>query len=879
MALMAQAGRGSGAVRRRRHDSPFFRSKFRVPAAPHHFVRRPRLVGLLDDLSDYPVTALVAPAGAGKTALAADWIRQADRRAVWLALDSSDRDPQQLLMALAATVDQLVPGAAEMMMDVLRSSREPEDAVHALVDALEGADVDRAVLVIDDVHLVDDEAAASSSLASFIEHKPGWLDLLLVSRRHLELPVDRLRAGGALADLTFDALRFSDDEAMEMLTGLCPDLPAEQLPDLARSAGGWAAALQLIALAVRSRRVPGTPPPDLRSEASAGSGRLVEEYLWHEVLSAERPELIDMLLAVSVVDRVNYSLAEALTGHPEAGDILAEAERRGLFVTALESGGWFEVHGLVRDLLLAEFERRWPERLRERHARAARWFETADDSTSAVEHWLAAGLPREALRLLSTLVVDLFESGREPLVRRMLADISPSLADADVDALVEFAWCQLHVDRRKFEAALAAAESAAPADEATAGRLMVLRAASAMLAGDLHRSERLARQALDMIGERGLDPLGRSGWSLVAKIIALDERWQDGGPEVGQVQLGVSRDPRRAIALEGTRAIGLALAGHPLDAVEASAGIRQTAHTEDMCSLRTQLSLAEAIATRELGDREHARQLLEGLSRPSYPLVFVQVLAQLEQVELHLSNGDIDEAETVFGLASESCERAHHGPAALSGLARRGVLLGLARRDLDAAGHWTQRIDDSFWRPLCDARVELASRRVPEAAEALSRAVPRSARHQVVSHLMRARTLRDAHRASAEKEVARAVEIAAEQGMLQTVGAEGLELLDLLELAAWRVPEGWMRRLRHVVVGGEDLRVSPGVLVDELTARERDVLRLLPTRLTVREIAGELFVSRNTVKFHLRVIYQKLGVNSRAEAVQTARALGLLRSR
>ena len=69
----------------------------------------------------------------------------------------------------------------------------------------------------------------------------------------------------------------------------------------------------------------------------------------------------------------------------------------------------------------------------------------------------------------------------------------------------------------------------------------------------------------------------------------------------------------------------------------------------------------------------------------------------------------------------------------------------------------------------------------------------------------------------------------------------------------------------------------PAALVDDLTERERDVLRLLPSRLTLREIAGELYVSQNTLKFHLRVIYRKLGVNSRAEAVEAARALQLLR--
>src|SRR6478752_9514293 len=355
---MADDRSGSGLVQRGRFDSPFFRSKFRVPSTPRHFVPRPRLMQLLDDLADYPVTALVAPAGAGKTALVAEWLQGTRRRAAWLALDSSDRYEQGVLTALAASVDQLAPGCTQSTMAVLRRTHDPEDAVHALVDALEDVETDPAVLVIDDVHLVDD-APAAASLTAFIEHKPDWLALVLLSRRQLALPVDRLRAGGVLADLTFDALRFSDAEATEMLVGLCPDVSVEDIPEVTDWAGGWAAALQLAALAVRSQRATAVPRPRTGSDVPPGSDRLVHEYLWHEVLSAERSEMIELLLGVSVVDRVNYSLAEALTGRPDAGDLLAEAERRGLFVTALESGGWFEVHALVRDMLRAELGRRW----------------------------------------------------------------------------------------------------------------------------------------------------------------------------------------------------------------------------------------------------------------------------------------------------------------------------------------------------------------------------------------------------------------------------------------------------------------------------------------------------------------------------------------
>ena len=114
-------------------------------------------------------------------------------------------------------------------------------------------------------------------------------------------------------------------------------------------------------------------------------------------------ELVDLLVSTAVVDRMNYGLAEALTGRSDAGDLLLEAEERGLFVTGFDSGGWFEVHSLVREVLLAELERRSPERLREQHARAARWLESMGDGMAAIEHWLDAGEPAEALRLLAAI--------------------------------------------------------------------------------------------------------------------------------------------------------------------------------------------------------------------------------------------------------------------------------------------------------------------------------------------------------------------------------------------------------------------------------------------------------------------------------------------
>jgi LuxR family maltose regulon positive regulatory protein len=185
------------------------------------------------------------------------------------------------------------------------------------------------------------------------------------------------------------------------------------------------------------------------------------------------------------------------------------------------------------------------------------------------------------------------------------------------------------------------------------------------------------------------------------------------------------------------------------------------------------------------------------------------------------------------------------------------------------------RTEDPFWQVIGRARVEVAEARFDEALDMLEAAPSRCDRHEVVLTLLRARATRS--REKATKLVASAIDLASANGMLQTVASEGHDVVSLVEPIAWRVPEAWIDRLRRAATGtpvgahvGADLAGGRRAL---LTERERDVLRFLPSRLTLREIAGELGVSVNTLKFHLRLIYQKLGVASRSEAAVVARKL------
>jgi LuxR family maltose regulon positive regulatory protein len=253
------------------------------------------------------------------------------------------------------------------------------------------------------------------------------------------------------------------------------------------------------------------------------------------------------------------------------------------------------------------------------------------------------------------------------------------------------------------------------------------------------------------------------------------------------------------------------------------------------------------------------------------------VLAAAELTAARLDDGDVAAARAQLAGARELAGEAP-GPGVSDVLARVGARVALAGGETAEAARDAARVADPFWGPICRARVQLAAGD-PTAAATLEGATPRGVRHDVVLSLLKGRAAIAPEEAA--KHVGAAVEVASANGLLQTVVSEGAEVVDLVEHVAWRVPDAWVDRLRRAASGVAPKPAAPGgdrarsLLhgVEALTERERDVLRFLPSRLTQQEIASELYVSPNTLKFHLKVIYRKLGVGSRAEAAEVARRL------
>jgi LuxR family transcriptional regulator, maltose regulon positive regulatory protein len=416
-------------------------------------------------------------------------------------------------------------------------------------------------------------------------------------------------------------------------------------------------------------------------------------------------------------------------------------------------------------------------------------------------------------------------------------------------------------------------------DPVRGARVEVLQSIAATLRGHWTDGGSLARSALQEFGDTWwLDQVGQFAWNIVARELALSERWDDARLESRAIVRALAVTPERRLPLEGTRTLGEALAGRPTDALRLAAGAWRACEAANLATVRNELRMAEAIAHRELGDSATAVPLLLELADArNESLPHCQLLALLELTQARLHGGDHEAATEAFLAAADLVDTELPGPDARTWLAISGTRLAIATGDLEGARGWSAQVVDPFWSAVSAARVLLATDEADLAARALDAAEPRSLRHRVIVDLLRFRTCTEP--LEAEAHLVEAIRLAAGHGLVQTVASEGRTVAEAVERLAWSAPQAWLDRLRRA--GQPDGHHPPSTHlaapVEALTERELAVLRMLPSRLTLREIADELFISINTLKFHLKVIYRKLGCSSRSEAAEVARSLAGLR--
>jgi LuxR family maltose regulon positive regulatory protein len=899
-------------------------TKLHVPQTHRGFVARPRLVDRLAPPLGGQLTLVCAPAGFGKTALLAHWARRDPRPVAWLSLDDADNDPARFWRHAAAALDTVRPGVADRVAALLQGGLQPtsfEAVVTTLVNQLAGV-AEETVLVLDDYHLIQ-APQVHQSLEFLLAHLPAPLRLVVASRADPPLPLARLRARGQLAELRERDLRFSPQEAAQLLrTTIGPDLPQAAVAVLADRTEGWVAGLQLVALSLQGRT-------DIAAfvEGFSGSHRYVLDYLTQEVLDRQPQPLREFLLQTAVLARLYGPLCQAVTGRADSQALLEQAERANLFLVPLdEVRGWWRYHHLFADLLRARLAQEQPDRLPGLHRAAAAWCEQHGLLDDAVRHALAAGDAAWAARLIEQHFDAMLWRSEDVTFRRWLQALPAELVRSRPRLCLAQAYGALLSGRLEAaEPLVADAERALAATaeepyEPSVGRALSLLAnlpaaialAPALLAcerGDAERTAEFAQQALTHLtdADRTLHHFARyylavADWlrgrlaeaeqalaGLAAEQVAAGARYLAALYHyLGQVQR--ARGHLGAALRTYERTFGVASQdGRPLPpAGIAHVDIAEVRYERGELDAALDHATQGVALSRQLG---WARQLAAGLALLAW-IRHAQgdragALVAMREAER------VQPSEAVVGL--------------LNPLPALRARLALAHGQVADAARWVQQRgltpDDQPSYPregeyLVLVRVLLVQQAPERALGLLGRLHALAAAQGRTGSVIEARALQALARsaggdqAGALAALAEALILGAPEGYLRVFVDEGPPMAALLhqllagrrrERPAAAVPREYLARLVEAFEqAGLPVRAPAGGgvvvagLVEPLTARELEVLQLLAAGAPNRAIAEQLVVTLETVKKHLSHLFDKLGVANRTQAVARARQLGLL---
>jgi LuxR family maltose regulon positive regulatory protein len=841
----------------------------------------------------------------------------------WLSLDERDNDPALFWTYLVVALKTAVPGVGANTLSLLQSPKPPGEAgLVILLNDLDAISND-VVLVLDDYHVID-AREVQDGMAFLLEHLPPQIHVVIGSRADPVLPLARLRGRGELVEIRAADLRFTPGEAAAYLNGAMGlVLTAADVAALEGRTEGWIAALQLAALSLQGRE-------DVAAFIAgfAGDDRYIVDFLAEEVLQRQPGHVQQFLLQTSILDRLCGPLCDAVTGQDGGKAKLAALERGNLFLVPLDGRRrWYRYHQLFADVLQARLRDEQPEEVPDLHRRASGWYEQNGEPSEAIRHALAAGDFERAADLVELAIPAMRRNRQEAAVRDWLELLPDDVVRVRPVLSVGFAGTLLSLGEYEgVEGRLRDAErwldtmtgirqeSQAPSAEMVVvdeeefrrlpAEIELYRAAQALARGDGPGTVRHARRALDLSLEE--DHLGRAS---AAALMGLAS-WASGDLEAGhsgyaECMAGL----RRAGHIADTFGCAIALADIRL---------AQGRLGEAMCTYEQALqrapgqggSVLRGTADMYVGMSEVHRER-DDLPAATQHLLRSQELGEhtglpQNRYRWRVAMARIRQAEGDLGAALDllnEAERLYVGDF----FPNVRPVPALRARVRVAEGEWGEAlgwarerglsVDDDLsylreFEHITLARVllaryaaERAERSIHEATRLLERllgAAEEGARTGSVIEILVLQALARQARGDIPAALAslqRALTLAEPEGYVRIFMDEGPPMASLLRTAAKQgITPSYARRLLAAVSTTEDgTPVSQG-LIEPLSERELDVLRLLGTDLGGPEIARELIVSLSTVRTHTRNIYAKLGVNNRRAAVRRAAELDLSRT-
>lgn len=874
-------------------------TKLQIPRMRATSVSRPRLTDrLVTGLEEgRRLTVVSAPAGYGKTTLLAEWLPLSGRRCGWLAVDEQDNEPVRFWTYLIAALQRAAPGLGESAMAAFQAPQPPAfDAVlvELINEITEGSHA--LLLVLDDYHLIA-SPPIHEAVSFLVENLPVQLHLALATRSDPPLPLPKLRAKGQLTEMRLVDLRFTPAEASAFLNRVLGlELSTEDLNRLETRTEGWIAGLQLAALSMRGRE-------DLKGfiEAFSGSHRYVLDYLAEEVLNHQPEGVQEFLLQTSILQRLDGSLCDAVTGRVNGQEMLERLEEANLFLVPLDDERhWYRYHRLFADLLRTRLEDGDASAVAELHRRASRWYEQNGAIHDAVAHAHNAGDVQRLQQLIEMHGMPLLMRGELATLLMWISELPEDVLAGSPEIGTLHAWALLLTGQAQpLESRLRQVEQVldrARSDD-LGGQVAAIRAYQAAQLGDAAKTVSLAQSALEQLAEKNEEIR-----SVVLFVL--------GGAHLLSGNVAAAGTAMSEAGAMGRRAGNIHLA---VPALNALAGIQlmqgqlkrswQTA--QDAVEVATlpsgQVLPIAGGALSSLAELAYERDEVEkALDYARQGITLGERWGNQDTViSGYLTLAQVLEGMGQFAGAGEAIEDAEQlarstvtMPTMKAALRVAQGRLWLATDRRSAAQRWADETPDEpihtmrVSELLTLARVRLTVGDVGSTVALLERLISLARAQALQAVLIEALALLALSHSAVRDELGalealvEAVQLGEVEGFVRRFVDLGQSLVPLLRLVASRgVSVPYVRRLLAAFARSTGPTAEPAAtqpLADPLSERELEVLGLIATGSSNQDIARKLFITVSTVKSHTNHIFGKLGAKSRTEAVARARDLGLL---
>ena len=896
------------------HNIPLLATKLFVPSIRPRLVERPQLLGKLDETENSKLVLVTAPAGYGKTTMIASWLAKRNRSVAWVSLDHSENDPLMFLAYVVGALQTVDAGSCRSADALIQSPEPPsiEVILTYLLNDLSCMD-HNCLLVLDDYHVIEHEEI-HAAVTFLIEKAPGNLQILIASRHQPELPLAKLQARNQVTSLNVLDLRFDHNESAQFVNSVMGlNLDLGQIQELEKRTEGWVAGLQLAALSLQGRSGLSEFDYDL-----AGDDRLIANFLIGEVLSLQSDRIQQFLLATSLLERFSAELCNALLEIDDARAVLDQLEEANLFLVPLDNKGeWYRYHHLFGEMLRNRLELQSPEMPPVLLKRAVDWHAEQGLTEEAINYAIEGQYFAEAARMIDSIVLRLQDSGKRVLLIKWVEQIPAPFA-RKYKLWVHYVLAQFYYSR--FNESLDYIRQFF-GDESLEGPSS---ADSDSVVTNAYRS--LLLSTIDLHTTLNAPRVRQALQTTVAAL--SEDEFLGFGIALGHygsasLMLGNVSDAQdaldKAIAVlqRKTYTVRQVFAAYQADAVASAGALRQSSrmhlhtyqtaiskvtHEGDTFS-NTLFGLGSLHY--EWNDLQKADEMISrsvsivGKSKSiDRMLHFYQVLLRLRTTQ-----GHFDEVEQCLGYAEQVAMEYDNPPLVMDRINALRARLSLAQGDMLAADRWRmdferdnpQQLDalqEFEW--LTVARIYAAGGHFEQAISLLEHAHDIAMRQGRVRQVVEigvflTRTLAETNKTEQALDLlTQTLRLAIVEGYVRSFVDEGPSIQVCLELLRDEQGPPLTANIQEYIrvllmeFAAEETRKDPGPTTDPLleeellTPREHEALRLLAEGHTYSEIAAQLVISENTLKFHLKNVYSKLDVRNRTQAVLKAQEINLI---